>query len=53
MPILTRKFSKKISIKTRVANFMHFQDEMTHLFFLGNEALRSKSVITGKTPNWN
>ena len=32
MKILTKKFLQKIVIKTYVANFMHFQDEMVHLF---------------------
>ena len=43
MTILTRKFSKifllKLSYKAHVSNLMmHFQDEMTRLFFLQNKA---------------
>ena len=31
--------------KMYVSNFLHFQDEITRLFFLQNKTLRSESVI--------
>ena len=37
-------FLAKIGIKTHVSNFVHFQDEMAHLFFLLNEGFRNESV---------
>ena len=48
MPILTRKNLAKLSRqncqkKSYVSNFVHFQDEMDHLFFLQNEALSNES----------
>ena len=46
--ILTRNFSKifllKLLYKAQVSNMVHFQDEITHLFFLQNEALSSESI---------
>ena len=57
MTILARKFNKiillKFHTKTHVLNLMHFQ-EVIVIFFLKNEALRSKSVNIPKVqPNPN
>ena len=37
-------FLVKIGIKKLMWQFVYFQDEIAHLFFLQNEALRSESV---------
>ena len=37
-------FLVKIVLKKIMSNLMHFQDEIAHLFFHQNEALRSESV---------